>query len=65
MTHDQKMMVFAIKCNIEDGRADVAGKLAKSLVSQMKPKDTNDFELVSSETAYGRTVSYPFAIRVY
>lgn len=35
MTHDQQMMVFAIKACIADGRADVAGKLAAKLASQL------------------------------
>jgi hypothetical protein len=35
MTHDQEMMVFAVKCNVEDGNAETAGQLTRSLAHQL------------------------------
>lgn len=39
MTHDQKMMVFAMRCNVDDKRLNVANKLASSLSRQLPAED--------------------------
>ena len=42
MTHDQKMMVFAIRCCIDDGNAEQAARLACGLAHQMRTQAAKD-----------------------